>query len=81
LESPGSAARVGEGDSRLLPPSRWRSLGGFVARLFDHVFVRWERARQRRDLASLNDRVLHDIGLSRADVEREASQSFWHVPR
>ena len=37
----------------------------------------WELARQRQDLAGLDDRSLHDIGLSRADVEREMSKPFW----
>ncbi len=37
----------------------------------------WELACQRRDLASLDDRALHDIGLNRVDVEREISKPFW----
>ena len=37
----------------------------------------WDLARQRHDLASLDDRALHDIGLSRADVEGEISKPFW----
>jgi uncharacterized protein YjiS (DUF1127 family) len=32
----------------------------------------------RRDLLSLRERLLRDIGLSRAAVEREACQPFWH---
>jgi len=36
-----------------------------------------ERARQRRSLADLDDRRLRDLGLSRADVEREAAKPFW----
>ena len=36
-----------------------------------------ERSRQRRSLMRLDDRLLHDIGLSRADVEHEASKPFW----
>jgi len=36
-----------------------------------------DRHEQRRDLASLDDHMLHDIGLSRADVEREAAKPFW----
>ena len=37
--------------------------------------------RERRALASLNDRMLHDIGLSRSDVHREASRSLFDVPQ
>ena len=36
-----------------------------------------ERARQRRQLQCLNDRMLRDIGLTRADVFAEASKPFW----
>jgi uncharacterized protein YjiS (DUF1127 family) len=36
-----------------------------------------ERARQRRALLRLDDRMLKDIGISRADAEREASRPFW----
>ena len=36
-----------------------------------------ERARQRRQLQSLSDHMLHDIGLGRADVDAETSKPFW----
>ena len=36
-----------------------------------------ERAQQRRDLQSLSDHMLRDIGLTRADVFAEASKPFW----
>lgn len=43
---------------------------------------RWhELARQRRQLASLSDEMLKDIGRSRADIEWEASRLFWDEPR
>ncbi|WP_241497496.1 DUF1127 domain-containing protein, partial [Sulfurovum riftiae] len=43
---------------------------------------RWhELARQRRQLASLSDEMLKDIGRSRADIEWEASRPFWDEPR
>ena len=38
----------------------------------------WQgRARQRRELQQLDDRMLKDIGLTRADVEREVNKPFW----
>ena len=44
-----------------------------VARL-----LRWhELARQRRALLTLNDRMLKDIGVTRAEAEREAGRPFW----
>jgi uncharacterized protein YjiS (DUF1127 family) len=45
--------------------------------IFD-VLLRWQdRIRQRYDLAELRDAALKDIGLSRADVEREVRKPFW----
>jgi uncharacterized protein YjiS (DUF1127 family) len=42
------------------------------------VLQTWrERARQRRHLAALDDRMLRDIGASAADVERETRKRFW----
>jgi uncharacterized protein YjiS (DUF1127 family) len=39
---------------------------------------RWaERRRGRRHLRELSDHMLKDLGLSRADVEGEASKQFW----
>ena len=36
-----------------------------------------ERHRQLRTLSELDEHLLRDIGLSREDVERACSQSFW----
>ena len=36
-----------------------------------------ERARQRRALARLDDRLLNDIGVSRAEARHEARKLFW----
>ncbi|HWA44861.1 MAG TPA: DUF1127 domain-containing protein [Hypericibacter adhaerens] len=50
-----------------------RPIGRFLARLRS-----WgERARSPRQLHGLNDHMLKDLGLSRADLEREASKWFW----
>jgi uncharacterized protein YjiS (DUF1127 family) len=48
-----------------------------VGRAVDLVLIWHERARQRRQLRSLSTHMLRDIGLSRADVEGEASKPFW----
>lgn len=59
-------------------------LGHFVERLvllpFSalEVLMTWqERASQRQGLRQMDDRLLSDMGLSRADVDREASIPFW----
>ena len=44
-------------------------------------FTAWlEVRRQRRHLLSMSDSMLRDIGLSRADAEREAGRPFWDLP-
>jgi uncharacterized protein YjiS (DUF1127 family) len=35
--------------------------------------------RPRRTLSMLNDHALRDIGLTRADVDREAIQTLWYL--
>jgi uncharacterized protein YjiS (DUF1127 family) len=52
-----------------------------AARALGAVFEamsRWNRRRRERDqLESFDDRMLSDIGLSRADIERVFEKSFW----
>jgi uncharacterized protein YjiS (DUF1127 family) len=48
-----------------------------VIGFFDVVLAWHENARSRYDLAQLDDRMLSDIGISRATAEREGSAPFW----
>jgi uncharacterized protein YjiS (DUF1127 family) len=43
----------------------------------DTLLVWQRRHHDRLHLMSLDDRLLHDIGISNADVYREASKPFW----
>jgi uncharacterized protein YjiS (DUF1127 family) len=54
-------------------------LPGLFARICDVVLGWSERSRQRRHLAELDDRLLRDIGISRVEVEAEASRPFWRA--
>ncbi len=36
--------------------------------------------RQRRSLAQLDDHLLSDLGLTRAEAAREARRAMWDVP-
>jgi len=66
----------------------------FLTTFSRHAYRRWDepptgligilldwtgRARQRRALADLSDTLLRDVGLTRADVEAEATKPFWRV--
>ena len=57
-------------------PVGTRLAGAFV-RGVDALFAWQDRANQRFHLRQFDDRALRDIGLSRADVEAEASKPFW----
>ena len=42
---------------------------------------RWRQlAEERRQLATMDERMLKDIGLSRADVLAESERPFWDDP-
>lgn len=50
-----------------------------VGRLLALALTWQERTRQRQALARMDDRMLKDIGLSRADVFLEARKPFWQA--
>ena len=45
--------------------------------LLDLILIWIERHRSRRQLMKLEPRLLHDIGITRADAEREYEKPFW----
>jgi uncharacterized protein YjiS (DUF1127 family) len=48
------------------------------SRLSPAVLWAWyRRYNQRQELRSLDDRMLADIGVSRAEADREARKPFW----
>ena len=61
-------------------PKTWAPTG-FLAKIAGRaiaVLYAWqERASTRHRLMTLDDRMLKDIGLSRADAEREGRKPFW----
>jgi len=52
---------------------------GFLASLIEAPFVWLERVQDRRRMADLDDHLLRDIGLSRAEAERVAARPFWRA--
>jgi uncharacterized protein YjiS (DUF1127 family) len=63
-------------------PLRLRpGLAAWTRRAIELVLGWQDVARQRRALLELDERLLKDIGISRADAEREASRPFWDAAR
>lgn len=60
----------------------WQHFGLLLQRLGERL-TRWDQlAGQRRRLREMDEHMLKDIGLSRADVERIAGHRwFWDDPR
>ncbi|HEX9587402.1 MAG TPA: DUF1127 domain-containing protein [Bradyrhizobium sp.] len=52
---------------------------GVFAQIGETLRLWRERAHERRRLAELTDRDLHDVGLSRADIFFEAEKPFWRA--
>ena len=68
------ATRRDGASSRARQRSSWARA---VQRAVDLLLTWQQRARDRRQLQSLSDHMLRDIGLTRADVFAEASKPFW----
>ncbi len=58
-----------------------RGIGHEIAAVLDRLietpFLWAERVSERRHLTELDDRLLKDIGLNRADVEAISTRPFW----
>jgi uncharacterized protein YjiS (DUF1127 family) len=52
---------------------------GFLAQLSETLRLWRERQQQRRLLATLSERDLHDVGLSWSDIAYEAEKPFWRA--
>jgi uncharacterized protein YjiS (DUF1127 family) len=58
----------------------WRRLPKAVFGRAVAVLREWrQRSRERAQLATLDERMLRDIGISRGDVLREINKPFWRV--
>ena len=50
---------------------------GFAASVNQSIKLWVRRSNERRLLSQMNQRMLDDIGLTAADVEKEAAKYFW----
>ena len=61
------------------PDRTHRSATGAFARAFA-TLMRWQaRHRERAHLAQLDDHLLRDMGLTRAEVARQVAKPFWQA--
>ena len=45
---------------------------------FNQILASWRRrARERRELATLDSRTIRDLGLSPSDIQFEVNKPFW----
>ncbi|UEM23737.1 DUF1127 domain-containing protein [Skermanella mucosa] len=56
-----------------------KSISRLLVTVFDTLLDWQDRVRQRHRLGEMDDHLLRDIGLSRADLEREAAKPFWRA--
>ena len=57
--------------------SWYKELYRRLIRAADAFLIWYDRSRERQALLSMDDHMLHDIGLSRADIWDEARKPFW----
>ena len=57
----------------------WTSLNRTIEHAVDTILTWHERAKTRRQLLMLDDRLLRDIGITRLDARGEADKPFWQA--
>jgi uncharacterized protein YjiS (DUF1127 family) len=67
--------------SRIFPVAfRLRRSAAALAHLPARLHAAFAMARSRRQLATLEDHILKDIGLTRAEAHAEAKRQAWDAP-
>jgi uncharacterized protein YjiS (DUF1127 family) len=59
--------------------SRQPTIGSTVVRVLENVLLWRERAKSRRVLLGMDDRMLTDIGIDRATARSEGERPFWQA--
>ena len=77
-----SASLAGAGQAvrlRELGASAIAAVESATSPVVTQLFTWLQRARYRQALQRLDEHMLHDIGISRADVDHETSKPFWRA--
>lgn len=61
----------------VLPSFHLKGITTSIEKTFHKISFWIERSKQRSELAALNDRMLEDIGYTRAQAQMESSKPFW----
>ena len=59
--------------------SLWAAIERRLVAFFETLAAWQDRAAQRHHLSQLDERVLRDVGLRRANVRRELEKPFWRT--
>ena len=59
--------------------SLWAAIERRLVAFFETLAAWQDQAAKRHHLSQLDQRMLRDVGLSRADVRRELEQPFWRT--
>ncbi len=65
--------------NRTTPIADHQSFFAAPARLFDLLNLWQARIDERRQMMHLDERLLKDAGMSRAEMSREARKPFWRA--
>lgn len=60
-----------------LPRRRRNSIAATLLQAVENLVLWHERARSRRALLAMDDRMLSDIGIDRATAQAEGERPFW----
>lgn len=65
--------------ARIKQPARTASIAGTLRRIAAAIGAWTQRARDRRDLAALDERQRRDMGLDLEAIRRETNKPFWRA--
>ncbi|MGE0734842.1 MAG: DUF1127 domain-containing protein [Alphaproteobacteria bacterium] len=68
---------LSEDDPTTARTSWWANFGGTFGRTLEGMLRSLERKRSRQRLAELDDHLLKDIGITRAEAYEEWRKPFW----